>query len=494
MQMKQTTLWRRIALLVVSVLLLIGSAHARQDAALGENKPDTKVVSQESKRAKGPYIIYKGNNTEMTLLWQGTKSFKSTIKWGKDTTYSLGSNETIEYGDHQHSYTIKNLESGAKYYYEVAMDGETFSGSFRAAPSEAETKLKFLVYGDTRSHPDVHNRVADAMLSAYAADDAFQTLVVNVGDLVKYGDVESQWKEQFFDAKYPKIQKLLAHVSYQTTVGNHELYGMNYSSIDPTFKRFKKYFPYPFVEHAYWSFDYGPAHFVMVDQYYYEYDNYRLGKLKQTFIQRERVVRSYEKKIRKLRKRDSEKDRKKAEKIQKKRDKTLARLTEIKTEMASLEQQIGEARKIQLTWLEDDLASTGKPWKFIVLHEPGWSAGGGHKNNEEVQEFIQPLAEKYGVSAVFNGHNHYYARAVVNNVQHVTAGGGGAPAFHGGKTRWNSDRQLFDSALRTARGQPRHNDPRRKQALNRRGEAYSRSNAVLTDKSSSKQVYPWTCY
>jgi hypothetical protein len=424
-QMKQTTHWVKIVLLVVSVLLLIGCAHARHETARDEKTPYTK----ESKRAKGPYILYKGNNTEITLLWQGTESFKSRIKWGRDTTYSLGTDETVEYGDHQHTYTIKKLEPGTKYYYEVAMGDEVFSGSFRAAPSVAETNLKFLVYGDTRSHPDVHDRVAGAMLSVYAADEAFQTLVVNVGDLVKFGDVESQWKEQFFDAKYLKIQKLLANVSYQTTVGNHELYGMHYSSIDPTFKRFKKYFPYPFVEHAYWSFDYGPAHFVMVDQYYYAYDKYRLGKLKKTLIQRERVIRSYEKKLRKYGKRDSEEDREKAEKIRKKREEALTKLTEIKTKMASLEQRIGEARKIQLAWLENDLASTGKPWKFIVLHEPGWSAGGGHENNEEVQEFIQPLAEKYSVSAVFNGHNHYYARAVVNNVQHVTAGGGGA-GFH----------------------------------------------------------------
>jgi hypothetical protein len=30
---------------------------------------------------------------------------------------------------------------------------------------------------------------------------------------------------------------------------------------------------------------------------------------------------------------------------------------------------------------------------------------------------------------LFAGHNHYYARAVVNGVQHVTTGGGGAPLY-----------------------------------------------------------------
>ncbi|NOQ97639.1 MAG: T9SS type A sorting domain-containing protein [Calditrichae bacterium] len=62
-----------------------------------------------------------------------------------------------------------------------------------------------------------------------------------------------------------------------------------------------------------------------------------------------------------------------------------------------------------------------------MLHEPGWSAGGGHENNTNVQNYIQPLCEQYGVTMVIAGHNHYYARALVNGVYHMTTGGGGAP-------------------------------------------------------------------
>ena len=64
-------------------------------------------------------------------------------------------------------------------------------------------------------------------------------------------------------------------------------------------------------------------------------------------------------------------------------------------------------------------------WKFVVFHAPGYSAGGGHLNNTYVQNTIQPLCAQYGVSIVFNGHNHYYSRAVVNGVTHLTIGGGG---------------------------------------------------------------------
>jgi len=82
----------------------------------------------------------------------------------------------------------------------------------------------------------------------------------------------------------------------------------------------------------------------------------------------------------------------------------------------------------QYNWLVNDLSTSTKPWKFIMLHEPGWSAG-GHSNNYDVQNIIQPLCETYNVQFVISGHNHYYSRAVVNGVNHVTTGGGGAPLY-----------------------------------------------------------------
>jgi hypothetical protein len=66
---------------------------------------------------------------------------------------------------------------------------------------------------------------------------------------------------------------------------------------------------------------------------------------------------------------------------------------------------------------------------MVVFHEPGWSAGGGHANNTTVQNDLQPLFAQYGVAIIFAGHNHYYARASVNGVTHLTMGGGGAPLY-----------------------------------------------------------------
>jgi hypothetical protein len=79
----------------------------------------------------------------------------------------------------------------------------------------------------------------------------------------------------------------------------------------------------------------------------------------------------------------------------------------------------------ELAWFTADLAASTKMWKFVVFHAPGYSAGGSHPNSAYVQNTIQPLCAQYGVSIVFNGHNHYYSRAVVNGVTHLTIGGGG---------------------------------------------------------------------
>ncbi len=297
---------------------------------------------------KAPYLIYNGNETEMQVLWQLYTTDTCRIEWGTDTLYSIGNDLTYEFGtDHQHSYTITNLTPSTIYYYRVSAGQEIYTGTFRSAPETEADNISFFAYGDTRSNPGIHNQVAAAMVAAYYDDTDFHSIIISAGDLVSNGDSESIWDSEFFDPAYSGIQEMLASLPYQSCIGNHEGSGT----------LFKKYFPYPFVDGRYWSFDYGPAHFVVVDQYI----SYGPGSA-------------------------------------------------------------------QLAWIENDLASTTKRWKFIYLHEPGWSAG-GHSNNTTVQNYVQPLCEEYGVSIVFGGHNHYYARAVVNNIQHITTGGGGAPLY-----------------------------------------------------------------
>ena len=293
---------------------------------------------------KAPYLIFENDNTEITVLWQVNSTSTCLIEWGGDQNYSSGNAITNEYGsDHQHKYVITGLQPGLFYYYRVTAGGQTYTGSFHAAQPANSTHVKFMAYGDSRSFSSIHDQVAAEMIATYNTDPEFQAITLSVGDLVTDGDIESLWDSEHFNPDYPNIQELLADTPYLSAIGNHEGSG----------ELFVKYFPYPFEGGRYWSYDDGPAHFTVIDQY----TDYSPGSA-------------------------------------------------------------------QLDWIENDLASTTKPWKIIYLHRPGWSAG-NHGNDTNVQDYIQPLCVQYGVSLVFAGHNHYYARAIVDGVQHITTGGGG---------------------------------------------------------------------
>ncbi len=332
--------WIRVLLIAIAIVCVANPA--------GAGKVRRHVRDRTDVTLKQPYLIFTGDNTRMEVLWQLTDTASSTIEWGADTTYGAGSAVTSETGtDHQHAYTIAGLSPGENVSYRVTTNGVSHAGTFRAAPQADASALKFIAYGDTRSNPDVHDQLAERIEAACAEDPGYRTLAILTGDLV-YSDTEADWTDQLFSPAYPHIRALMAGCPVQSTMGNHEGAGT----------LFVKYLPYPFVEARYWSFDYGPAHFTVMDQF----TPYTPGSA-------------------------------------------------------------------QLEWIAADLEASQKPWKFIVLHQPGWSAGGGHTNNSSVQTYIQPLCLQYGVSLVFGGHNHYYARADVNGVQHLTVGGGGAPLY-----------------------------------------------------------------
>jgi hypothetical protein len=304
----------------------------------------------------GPDVIYTGRNNAMKLFWGWHSSDNFQLDWGTDRNYTLGSAQvtppnTGEDGNNAtglYSYTIEDLKPGTRYFYRLVVGQQVSVGSFVTAPEVTATQLKFVSYGDTRTHPKLHNAVAAQVVTLYENDPAYQTFNLMEGDLVQNGDAAEDWASEFFSPEFLNIRSELANLAVLPVMGNHEGSG----------KLFSLYFPMPFVSARYWSFDYGPAHVVMLDQY----TDYEPGSA-------------------------------------------------------------------QYEWLKQDLASSKKTWKFAVLHAPGWSAGGGHENNEDVQQYLEPLFEQYSVSIVFGGHNHYYARAAVNGVQHLTIGTGGAPEY-----------------------------------------------------------------
>lgn len=64
----------------------------------------------------------------------------------------------------------------------------------------------------------------------------------------------------------------------------------------------------------------------------------------------------------------------------------------------------------QLEWLEKQLASADAEWRIPFFHHPLYSDGKTHGSALESRAVLEPLFVKYGVSAVFSGHDHFYER------------------------------------------------------------------------------------
>jgi 3',5'-cyclic AMP phosphodiesterase CpdA len=66
--------------------------------------------------------------------------------------------------------------------------------------------------------------------------------------------------------------------------------------------------------------------------------------------------------------------------------------------------------KTQMGWVEEQLKASTARWKIAVLHHPLYSSGNRHGSDLKLRAKLEPLFVRYGVSAVFSGHDHIYER------------------------------------------------------------------------------------
>jgi predicted phosphodiesterase len=244
-------------------------------------------------------MIYPGVNSQMEILWQDTATeATNTLTW--DTDPSFGTNpQTVtvpEYGSYnQHMYTITGLQPDTKYYYQVAdaTNGVYGTGSFITAPVSNSTHVRFLGMGDSRTNPTALDSVMQAMKTFYqqTGNSEYQRLVIHNGDWVS-SDSDILWTQQWFGPialnGNPSVAltdriNFTANSPINGCKGNHD----NNSSY-PTGNSiyFPKYFPFPYQNttvngvptpfnpanvqaygNLYYSYDYGPVHITVVDNY-----------------------------------------------------------------------------------------------------------------------------------------------------------------------------------------------------------------------------------
>lgn len=66
--------------------------------------------------------------------------------------------------------------------------------------------------------------------------------------------------------------------------------------------------------------------------------------------------------------------------------------------------------RAQLDWITAQLAAASEPWKIVYFHHPLYSSAGWHGSAADLRKVLEPLFVRYGVNAVFSGHDHVYER------------------------------------------------------------------------------------
>ena len=101
----------------------------------------------------------------------------------------------------------------------------------------------------------------------------------------------------------------------------------------------------------------------------------------------------------------------------------------------------------QLSWLDQNLKNSAGTWKICFFHHPLYNDGKHHGADTDLRTQLLPIFQKYGVNAVFSGHEHVYERIKPeNNIYYFVLGNSGklmSNDFHSNGERLKG----FDSDL-----------------------------------------------
>jgi hypothetical protein len=181
--------------------------------------------------------------TGMTVLWETNRKQPGKVEYG--TTAELGQTAEEPKEKLLHAVALTGLKPATTYHYRVRsgdLVSETYT--FKTAPPPGTKRWKMALYGDSRSNPGVHAKIAEGMYKAGV------DLIVHTGDIVFNGKNHDSWRKEFFEPLGP----LARSVPWISTLGNHERDSDEYFS----------YVRLPGNGH-YFGFDYASAHFICLD-------------------------------------------------------------------------------------------------------------------------------------------------------------------------------------------------------------------------------------
>ena len=137
----------------------------------------------------GPYLIQLGSDC-VTVAWETDAPSTGMVEYYVDPDQRQFRKSERE--ARLHRVNITGLPPATACWYRVQVGAESTPFSQFTTARAGPAPFHFAVYGDSRSNPRYHARIARAILSHHPA------FVVHTGDLVADGRDAKQWAPQFF--------------------------------------------------------------------------------------------------------------------------------------------------------------------------------------------------------------------------------------------------------------------------------------------------------
>jgi acid phosphatase type 7 len=249
-----------------------------------------------------PLSFNQGNDSGATatpdhiaLTWTGSPATTMTITWRTDASVTSGIVEyqrgeklsekarqaKAEYLDfvtnlgtvRLFTATLTNLSPNSKYSYRVGSGAQWSDPCAFSTASQKTSAFRFLIFGDSQSSitgDEPYGMWRKTVHNAFAANPDAK-FMVNVGDMVDYGQNLAHWNAWFAGAK-----GVVDRIPEMAVTGNHDSYGLKETSL-PQYWMMQWVMPKNGpgdLKNRVYSYDYGQAHFVVLDSQQEEQKQY----------------------------------------------------------------------------------------------------------------------------------------------------------------------------------------------------------------------------
>ena len=369
----------KMTVAIVALAALVTGGYIYKDAIQSRIARTVAVVSgQEIKPlldSESRYIrqiVAKDNSTSRTIMWQSDSSEPDAVieyrLVGSDDIKTLSATDTAFTDDGSTTYihegTIIDLTPDTKYEYRIGYSTDRRSDWYPLETAGAG-EYEVLIYPDSQSG-DYSGW--EQLVKNSADRNPNAALYISMGDLVDNGEQAYQWRT-WLDS----IKPLSARIPLAPTLGNHEMYTLDWKMREP--RAYLNYFDVPsngnttFDRH-YYSYDYGDVHYVVLDTQLYE-----------------------------------------------------------STHEDNHDVHHPDLYDVQVQWLRQDLASNTKKWTVVLMHRdpfqyafnrPGASRAAGF---DEEGVLFMPIFDEFNVDLVLSAHLHSYRnRGHVRNFERDASG------------------------------------------------------------------------